>query len=96
MNRGRQRARSVLLAWLALGAAAFVLLPWYFPQNLSLLKSLPGVFGGSETASALVHALQHGRPWLWLGLAGLLLCAVAWRMAAGRPQGWTLVAGSLL
>ncbi len=96
MNRGRQRAQRVLLGWLALGVAAFVLLPWYFPQNLSLLKSLPGIFGGSETASGLVHALQHGRPWLWLGLAGLMPCAAAWRMAAGRAQGWTLVAGSTL
>jgi iron(III) transport system permease protein len=96
MNRGQQRAQRVLLGWLALGLAAFALLPWYFPQNLSLLKSLPGIFGGSETASGLVHALQHGRPWLWVGVAGLALCAVAWRMAAGRGQGWTLVAGSLL
>ncbi len=93
MNRGQQRAQRVLLGWLVLGMAAFALLPWYFPQNLSLLKSLPGIFGGSETASGLVHALQHGRPWLWVGLGGLALCAVGWRMAAGRGQGWALVAG---
>ncbi len=96
LNRGQVRAQRVLLGWLALGLAAFALLPWYFPQNLSLLKSLPGIFGGSETASGLVHALQHGRPWLWVGLAGLALCAVGWRMSAGRGQGWALVAGAAL
>ena len=96
MNRGQQRAQRVLLGWLVLGLAAFALLPWYFPQNLSLLKSLPGILGGSETASGLVQALLHGRPWLWLGLAGLALCALGWRMAAGRGQGWALVAGATL
>jgi iron(III) transport system permease protein len=96
MNRGQQRAQRVLLGWLVLGLAAFALLPWYFPQNISLLKSLPGIFGGVETASGLVHALQHGRPWLWVGLAGLALCAVGWRMPAGSGQGWALVAGGTL
>jgi iron(III) transport system permease protein len=59
-----------------------------------LLRALPGIFGGGETASGLVQALQHGRPWLWSGLAGLLLCALAWRLPPGRGQGWALVAGS--
>jgi len=88
------RAQRVLLGWVLLGLAAFALLPWYFPQNLSLWRSLPGVFGGSETASGLVHALSHGRPWLWVALAALALCGVAWRLPAGRTQGVALVAGS--
>ncbi|MBL8289051.1 MAG: iron ABC transporter permease [Rubrivivax sp.] len=88
------RAQRVLLGWLLLGAAAFVLLPWYFPQNLSLLRSLPGIFGGSETASGLVHAAVHGRPWLWVALAALALCAFAWRLPAGRPQGLVLLLGA--
>jgi len=94
LNRQQAHAQRVLLAWLALGAAAFVLLPWYFPQNVSLLKALPGIFGGGETASGLVQALRHGRPWLWSGLAGLALCAAAWRLAPGRGQGFALLAGS--
>ncbi len=93
-NRGRARAQRVLGGWLLLGLAAFALLPWYFPQNLSLWKSLPGVFGGGETASGLVHALSHGRPWLWVALAALGLCGVAWRLPAGRTQGLALLAGS--
>jgi iron(III) transport system permease protein len=88
------RAQRVLLGWVLLGAGAFALLPWYFPQNVSLWASLPRAFGGSETASGLVHALSHGRPWLWSACVGLGLCALAWRMRAGRGQGYTLLAGS--
>jgi iron(III) transport system permease protein len=93
---GRERAQRVLLGWVLLGLAAFALLPWYFPQNLTLLQSLPGIFGGGETASGLVHAARHGRPWLWSGLVGLALCGFAWRLPAGRAQGRVLIAGAML
>ncbi len=93
VRRG-QRAQRVLAAWLLLGLAGFTLLPWYFPQNLTLLGSLPGVFGGAETASGLVQAAVHHKPWLWAGLAGLLAAAAAWRMAPGRPQGALLTGGA--
>ena len=49
--------RRTLLAWLALGLAAYTLLPWYLPQDLSLWQSLAGVFSGRETASGVVQAL---------------------------------------
>lgn len=94
LTRGQIRARRIVAAWLLLGLAAFVLLPWYYPQNLSLWRALPGVFGGAETASALVQALQHGRPWLWIGLAGLALCGAAWGLPASRAQGWLWVLGA--
>ncbi|MEO7055608.1 MAG: ABC transporter permease subunit, partial [Caldimonas sp.] len=91
-----RRGRRTLIAWLALGALAFTLLPWYFPQNLSLLAALRGVFGGDETASALVQAIWQGRPWLWLGGAGLLLAARGALLQTGREQGGWLVAGAAL
>jgi iron(III) transport system permease protein len=94
LNRGRQRAQRALLGWGLLGLAAYALLPWYLPQNLTLLASLPGVFGGAETASGLVQALAHGKPWLWSGLAGLLLALLAARLPAGRRQGRLLIAGA--
>ncbi len=47
-GRGAQRARRSALAWWALAWLAFVLLPWYLPQNLTLLGALAGVFGGAE------------------------------------------------
>ncbi len=93
-HRGRLRAQRIVLGWALLGLAAFVLLPWYFPQNLSLWQSLPGVFGGADTAGGLVQALRHGKPWLWIGAAGLLLALAAARLPAGRAQGRLLLAGA--
>ena len=96
INPGQERAQRLLLMWLVVALVAYALLPWYFPQNLSLLGSLSGVFGGSETASGVLQAARHGKPWLWSGLAGLALVAVAWRLPAGRAQGVWLVAGAAL
>jgi iron(III) transport system permease protein len=78
---------------LLLGLAAYALLPWYFQQDLGLLKALPGIFGGGDTASGLVQAARHGKPWLWLGLAGLAMAAAGAWQPAGRAQGRLLVAG---
>jgi len=91
---GQRKNRRVVLGWALFGLAAFVLLPWYFPQNLTLWKSLPGVFGGAETAGGLTQALRHQKPWLWSGAAGLLLALAAARLPAGRAQGRLLLAGA--
>jgi iron(III) transport system permease protein len=91
---GVRKNRRLVLGWALLGLAAFVLLPWYFPQNQTLWKSLPGVFGGAETASGLVQALRHHKPWLWTGAAGLVLALAAARLATGRAQGRLLLAGA--
>jgi iron(III) transport system permease protein len=91
-----RHARRALLGWAALGLAAYALLPWYFPQNTTLWRALPGIFGGSETASGLVHAFVHGRPWLASGITGLGLCALAAALPAGRRQGLVLLAGAAL
>jgi iron(III) transport system permease protein len=88
------RARRAVPGWLLLGVAAFTLLPWYLPQNLTLLGSLPGVFGGPETASGVVQAALHHRPWLWTALLGLAVAAAGWRLAPGRTQGALLAAGA--
>jgi iron(III) transport system permease protein len=93
-HRGQAHARRVMRAWWLLGLAAFLVLPWYFPQNLSLWQALSGVFGGSETGSGLVQALHHGRPWLWIGLLGLLAAGVASWLPAGRGQGLLLLTAS--
>ena len=41
-HRGRLRAQRIVLAWVLLGLAAFALLPWYFPQNLTPLEVAAG------------------------------------------------------
>ena len=90
-----------LQGWVVFGLLGFALLPWYFLQQMSLAEALPGVLAGTgvgaETASGIVQALQHGRPWLWSGLAGLLVCGLAvLRPWPARFQGGLLLAGSLI
>ena len=80
--------------WLLLGWLAFAALPWYLPQDLGLLASMAGVWGGHETGSGLVQVLRHGRPWLLIAPAGLLLASLAWAMPPGRGQGRWLAAGA--
>ena len=92
------RAQAAIGAWLAVGAVAFALLPWTLSAAKTLLQSLPGVFGGADTASGLVQAALHGKWWLWIALAALIVAALGWRLQAGlqasRAQGRVLVAGA--
>jgi iron(III) transport system permease protein len=92
----RAPGQRVILGWALLGLAACALLPWYFPQNLTLARSLAGVFGGPDTASAFTQVALHGRPWLAAGIAGLLLTLGSAFMAPGRAQGRVLMAGSAI
>jgi iron(III) transport system permease protein len=93
---GARRAQRALGAWWLLGAIAATLLPWYLAPEHSLLQALPGVLGGAETASALVQALAHGKPWLWSVIAGLAVCAVGVGLRPGRRQGALLVGGATI
>ncbi len=95
-NRLALRAQRTILLWLLLTAAAFALLPWYFPQNIGFWASMQGAFGGAETASGLMQAANHKRPWLWAVPLAIALASVGWALPAGRSQGRWLVAGSAL
>jgi iron(III) transport system permease protein len=90
------RGERAILLWLLLGLGAFALMPWYFQQDKSLWQALPGVFSTADVGSGVMQAAQHGRPWLWLGLAGLLVAGVGWRLPSGRLQGRTLVVGAAI
>lgn len=94
-NRGQVRARRAVFAWAGSGLAAWALLPWYFPQDLTLWQALAGVFAGPDTASALVQALRHGKPWLWSGGAALLLALVGAWLPSGRAQGRVLATAAV-
>ena len=96
MNTLTSRSGRALAAWTLLGLAAYALLPWYFLQQQSLWAALPGVWGGDATASGVVQAALHGRPWLWTGVAGLLVAGAGLLLPVGRAQGGVLVAGALL
>ena len=96
MNRALRLQRA-LQGWVVFGLLGFALLPWYFLQQLSLAEAMAGVWAGAETASGWAQAIHHGRPWLWLGAVGLLVCGLAvmtpW---PARRQGWGLLLGSLM
>ena len=70
--------RGSIAVWLAVGAAGFLLLPWYALQDSVFLLGWVPHFGSKEAAPAWLQASLHGRIWLWplgglLALAGLLL-----------------------
>jgi len=91
-----RRAQRWIRAWVALGFAAYLLLPWYAIQDATWYEAVPQVFGRAEGANGLMQALTQGRGWLFIGLAGLAMCAIgAWR-PAGRAQGRCLLAGGAI
>jgi len=96
MNPLSRRLTHPLVGWFVLGALAFTALPWYFLQSQSLLDALWSGWGSESAGSGLAHAMGHGRPWLWSGLAGLLIAGLALTLPPSRAQGRWLVAGTLL
>ncbi len=77
-EHGAQSASSrVLLRWLGVGAAGFVLVPWYALPDSVLRIGWLADYLGRDNAPALVQALRFGRGWLWpigvLLLPGLAL-----------------------
>jgi iron(III) transport system permease protein len=86
---------AALWAWVAVGFAAYLLFPWYALQDGNGLLAVASAWSAPETGNGLLQATRFGKPWLWCGIAGLLVCAVAAGMAPGRRQGAVLVAGGL-
>jgi iron(III) transport system permease protein len=83
--------RRAIYGWVLLGLAAYVLMPWYMLQNASLWSALPRIFDAREYANGLTQAVAYGRSWLWTGLVGLLIAAVALQIPAPRRQGALLI-----
>ena len=90
--------RSNAAPWscIAIGLVAYVLLPWYAIQDTSWWQALPGIWREGDAANGLIQASMQGRPWLFAGLAGLVLCMVGAGLSPGRVQGrWWLAGGGL-
>lgn len=86
----------LLWVWWALGVLGYVAFPWYALQDGNGLLAIGQVFGSEQAANGLMHAAVLGRPWLWLGLAGLAVAGLGACLPAGRRQGAVLVAGGAL
>ena len=91
-----RRSQRWIWAWVAVGFAAYLLLPWYAIQDSSWYEAVPQVFGQAEGANGLMQAAAQGRSWLFIGLAGLAMCAVGAWLPAGRAQGRWLLAGGAI
>lgn len=79
--------------WLAAGLLAYLALPWYAIQDANGLLMIPAVLSGAEAGNGLMQATRFGRPWLAVGLVGLLVAALGALLPAGRRQGLVLVLG---
>ena len=77
VGAARDRLRKTLVAWTAIGAFAFALLPWYLAADKSLLESIRDQFGAADSANGLRAAAMLGKPWLASALVALALCAAA-------------------
>ena len=84
--------RRAVGAWSALGAGAFLLLPWHsLPSGFAGL-ALPGALvTDAETATALWQALLFRQPGLLLGLAALAACAVCLRLQDAHARARVLM-----
>lgn len=88
-----RRSQRWIWAWVALGFAAYLVLPWYAIQDSTWYEAIPQVFGQAEGANGLMQATTQGRGWLFIGLLGLAMCAIGAWLPAGRAQGRWLLAG---
>ena len=85
-------------AWICItaGLLAYLFLPWYAIQDTSWYQAVPQTWQQGDAANGLLQAAQMGRPWLLLGLVGLVLCAVGALQRPGRAQGRWLLCGGLV
>ena len=85
-------------AWICViaGLLAYLFLPWYAIQDTSWYQALPQTWQQGDAANGLLQATQMGRPWLLLGLVGLMLCAVGALQKPGRAQGRWLLCGGVV
>lgn len=86
---------TAIRAWIVLGLLAYIALPWYAIQDTAWYQVLPQVFGAAETGNGFTQALVHGRKWLLVGMAGLVIAAAGLGMPPGRKQGAWLLAGGM-
>ncbi|MFZ4286066.1 ABC transporter permease [Variovorax sp. HJSM1_2] len=92
----KKNSNIVVHVWIVLGLLAYVLLPWYAIQDSAWYGVLGQVFTEGDAANGVVQALTMSRPWLLVGVAGLLLAAVGALQTPGKAQGAWLLAGGLV
>ena len=91
-----QAVNSGIWWWIALGALAYIGFPWYAIQDTNGLLSIPQVFSNDQAGNGLMQIFAYKRNWLGVGVAALLMAAVAATMRPNKQQGaLLLMAGGL-
>jgi iron(III) transport system permease protein len=91
-----QAVNSGIWWWIALGALAYLVFPWYAIQDTNGLLSIPEVFSTEQAGNGLMQAFAFKRIWLVCGLLALALAAIGASMLPNKQQGTVLlVAGAL-
>ncbi|MEP7207138.1 MAG: iron ABC transporter permease [Casimicrobiaceae bacterium] len=80
-----RRGARAAIAWIAVGLAGFVLVPWYALQESVFGLAWLGSFATRENAPALWQVLGHGRPWL-APLALPLIAAIPLALIHAHPR----------
>ena len=80
----------------AVGVMAYLLLPWYAIQDTNGLLSVPQVFSNEQAGNGLMQAGAYQRPWLWVGIAALVIAAFGAGLAPTKRQGSVLIAAGFV
>src|SRR5215472_12714084 len=76
--------RKAIAWWLAIGAAGFLVVPWYALDASLFSTTWLRSYTGKDVAPALLQALHHGRA--WLAPLGVLLLPSAVLLVGGIPR----------
>ena len=74
-----------------MGVLGYLVFPWYAQQDANGLLAVGQVFSSEQAANGLMQAALFGRPWLWLGLAGLVVAGLGACLPLGGGGGMGLV-----
>lgn len=80
----------------SIGVLAYLAFPWYAIQDSNGLLSIPQVFSNEQAGNGLMQAGAYQRPWLWVGVAALLVAAFGASMVPTKKQGTVLMAAGAL
>jgi len=76
--------RKAIAVWLGIGAAGFLLVPWYALEGSLLSTAWLASYTSRETAPALLQVVLHGR--VWLAPLAVVFVAGAALLSKGVPR----------
>lgn len=81
--------------WVVAGLLAYVALPWYAQDGAPWWQAMPQIFASADSAG-IAQAFVHGRKWLAVGMAGLIIAVMSIGQTTPRRANGYLIVGGLL